>query len=294
MRALKIKKIKFFNVINVFVMIALILCFALPYGMILGSSLSTERSLAFNGYLIFPREFSFAAYKYIFSNDNYMFRSILNSVFLTGVGTLIALIITPMYAYVTSRSRCPGKRFLNNFAIFTMLFGGGLIPYYLLVTNLGLRNTLWAIILPGAMSAWNMLLVRNYFYGIPDSLEESAKLDGANSYAILFRIYMPMSMPVLASIFLFSAVGYWNNWFGPLLFIETKAKYPVQYLIKDMLSQLESLNTAEGGAAGSPGATPLISTRMAAIVVASLPVIAIYPFLQKYFINGVMLGSVKE
>ncbi len=288
------KKIPVFNIFNYSLMSVLILIFAVPYAIILASSLSTESSLAYHGYVLFPREFSLNAYKYIFTSNTYFVRSIFNSVYMTVVGTILATVVTVMYSYAVSRSRLPGKGFFNNFAIFTMLFGGGLVPYYLLVTGIGLKDSLWAIILPATMQAWNMILIRNYLYGIPDSLEESAKIDGATPYGVLFRIYFPLIKPVIATVVLFSAVGFWNNWYGPLLFIESKEKYPIQYLVRDMLNQLAAINSDPGGGASQPGAVPLISTRMAAIVVASLPIIAVYPFLQKYFIHGAILGAVKE
>ena len=290
----KRKKIDKFYIFLDILMIILGLIFVVPYLIIVSTSFSSESSVSYNGYMLFPKEFSFEAYKYIFTTDKYMFNSLLNTLYMAIGGTFLALVVVTMYAFAASRSRLPGVKFFNNYAIFTMLFGGGLVPYYILMSKLGLRDSLWAIVLPALMQPWTMILTRNYFMGLSNNLEEAAQIDGANPYQILVKIYIPISMPIIASVTLFTVVGFWNNWYGPLLFIESKEKYPIAYLVRNMLNELSAGGENAGSASQTLGNVPLISSRMAAIVISSLPILVLYPFLQKYYVNGVATGAIKE
>jgi putative aldouronate transport system permease protein len=285
---------KTFNVFNYIFLTVLGLIFLLPCILIVTSSLTSETVLAVHGSGLLIRKFSFEAYVYIFSMSATFVRSLLVSVFITVVTTVLAVVVNCLCAYPLSRPRLAFRKEITLFFVFTMLFSGGMIPSYLIVTGLGLKNTLWAVILPAIVSAWNMLLVRNYFAGIPDSLEESAKMDGANNLTVFIRIYFPLSMPIVATIALFSAVGQWNNWAGPLMYIEEEYRhlYPVQYLLREMLNNLQNVGDGTAGGGGS-GIAPLENVKNASIVVATLPIVIVYPFIQKYFINGIMIGSVK-
>ncbi|HJB93346.1 MAG TPA: carbohydrate ABC transporter permease [Candidatus Borkfalkia stercoripullorum] len=285
---LKSKGEKVFNVFNIILMCLLSLVFILPYWMILISSLTDELALIRNGYGLWTNDFSFEAYRYIFTTNPLMIRSILNSIFIAVVGAILTLVVSMLYAYPLSRRSTKGKRFFSVYSVITMLFGGGLIPTFLVVSTF-FDDSLLAIIVPQAMSAWYAILLKNYYMSLPESLEEAARLDGAGHYTIMFRIYVPLSMPINASILLFTAVSLWNNYTSPMIYLTTKEKFPVQYLVQQIMTSLDSIY---GGV--STGVTPSQSVKMASIVVASLPIIIVYPFLQKYFINGTIVGGVKE
>ena len=285
---LKSKGEKVFNVFNIILMCLLSLVFILPYWMILISSLTDELALIRNGYGLWTNDFSFEAYRYIFTTNPLMIRSILNSIFIAVVGAILTLVVSMLYAYPLSRRSTKGKRFFSVYSVITMLFGGGLIPTFLVVSTF-FDDSLLAIIVPQAMSAWYAIRLKNYYMSLPESLEEAARLDGAGHYTIMFRIYVPLSMPINASILLFTAVSLWNNYTSPMIYLTTKEKFPVQYLVQQIMTSLDSIY---GGV--STGVTPSQSVKMASIVVASLPIIIVYPFLQKYFINGTIVGGVKE
>ena len=279
---------KAFNIANIVFMTVLSLLFLVPYWMILSGSFTDEIALVKNGFGIIPAQFSVAAYKFILQSDPLMLRSILNSIILTLSGTALTLVVTTLYAYPLSKGYLRGNKFFSLYMIFTMIFGGGLIPYYLAVTTF-FKDTILAIIIPGAMAPFYAILLRNYFLTIPDSLEEAARMDGANHFRILGTVFVPLSLPVIASVILFAAVSYWNNWVGQMLFIETKEKYPIQYLIQQLLTNITGIY---GGSTGM--ILPSESVKMASVILGSLPIIIVYPFLQKYFITGMVLGSVKE
>ena len=285
---LKSKGEKVFNVFNIILMCLLSLVFILPYWMILISSLTDELALIRNGYGLWTNDFSFEAYRYIFTTNPLMIRSILNSIFIAVVGAILTLVVSMLYAYPLSRRSTKGKRFFSVYSVITMLFGGGLIPTFLVVSTF-FDDSLLAIIVPQAMSAWYAILLKNYYMSLPESLEEAARLDGAGHYTIMFRIYVPLSMPINASILLFTAVSLWNNYTSPMIYLTTKEKFPVQYLVQQIMTSLDSIY---GGV--STGVTPSQSVKMASIVVRALPNIILYPCQHKIIINGTIVGGVKE
>lgn len=285
---LKSRSEKVFNVCNILLMCLLSLVFILPYWMIVVSSLTEELTLIRQGYSIWPTAFSFEAYRYIFATNRLMLRSIFNSLFVALAGSFLTLVVSSLYAYPLSRKWIKGKKFFTLYSSMTMIFGGGLIPTFMVVTFF-FDDSLLALFVPQAMVAWYAILLRNYYLTIPDSFEEAALLDGASQYSIFFKIYTPLAMPINASCILFTAVSLWNNYTSPMLYITTKEKFTVQYLVQQIITSLDSIY---GGA--SSGITPSQSVKMASIVVASLPIIIIYPFLQKYFINSTIVGGVKE
>ncbi len=284
---------KAFNLINVLFMIVLILAFFIPYWVIFAASFTDELTLLKSGYMIIPQKLSLSAYKFIFLNDTVIFKALGNSIFITIIGTILAVIITSMFAYPLSRKYLPGRKWVMIYVMITMLFSGGLIPFYLVVKSLGLHDSLWAVIIPLMVSAWNMILIRNFFMAVPNSLEESAWIDGANDLIIFLKIMLPVSKPILATITLFYAVAYWNDWYLALLFIRERTKMPVQLLIRELLSNFNQILAQTGVMTQREAIVPQESTKMASIVVASLPIILVYPFLQKYFIKGIMVGSIK-
>lgn len=280
---------KALQITNIIVICLLTLTFLLPVVLILSASVSTADSFAQYGYTLIPKAIDFFAYKYVLFSNSLFIRALGNSVFMTVVGTVLMVINCALYSFALVQKDLVGKKFFSLYAVFTMLFAGGMIPYYLVVTGIGLGNTLWAIILPGAVSAWNILLMRNFFSSIPHSLTEAAQLDGASHWQVLRSVIIPTSFPVVATVILFTSVGFWNNWFGPLLFIDKahRDKAPIQFLMREMLDDVATV-------VGQNTDLPTEAIKNATVVVATLPIVIVYPVLQKYFINGVILGSVKE
>lgn len=261
----------------------------LPFLNILGSSFASSSEIATRTFIIIPREFSLNAYRYILSTPT-IFTSIGVSLFVTIVGTVLSMILTSFMAYALSRKYLHGRGIFNFIVVFTMLFSGGMIPSFILVQSLGLIDSLWALILPSAISAYNMIIMRNFFQGIPDSLEESAKMDGCSDWGVFFRIILPLSLPSIATISLFYAVSYWNTYQSAILYINDSAKWPIQVLLRQIVIVSSGMNADAASVDVVPTAQ---SVKMAVIVVATLPMLIAYPFVQKYFVKGAMVGSVK-
>ena len=277
-----------FNIFNYTLLILMSLCFVIPYIYILSASFSDEIAFISKGFTILPVKWSIGAYKYLLTTDMQMIKSIGNSIILTFGGTIVTTLTCTLYAYPQSKRYLKGNKFFSIFMIFTMLFSGGLIPYYLVVSYF-FDDSLLAIIIPGAMAAYYTILIQNFFMSLPESFEEAAKMDGAKDFMILFKIYLPLSLPVMATIILFSAVSKWNEWIGPMLFLTTKSKYPIQYLIQQLLTDVSGIYSVGGNEI-----IPSQTLKYASVVLGSMPIIMLYPFLQKYFINGMILGGVKE
>ena len=272
---------------TIFLILVALLCF-LPLVNLFAISLS-GKSAANSGLVTFwPVDFTTLAYIKTFHNSNFI-RSLVISFLRTGAGTLFGMFVITTAGYALSKE-FRGRTALMWFFVFTMLFGGGLIPSYLLINNwLHLSNTIFALILPGAMSAYTVIIMRNFFESIPDSLEESAKLDGANDVTILFRIMVPLSKASIATIALWSIVYHWNEWFNCMLYMKDEDKYVLQYVLRKILldGQTQDINMATNVVVNTE------TMKMATLVVSILPIIMLYPFLQKYFAKGVMVGSVK-
>jgi len=264
----------------------------IPFLYIVGGSLATDEELIRRAFFLIPETFSLDAYRYIFSSGT-IFKSMGVSVYVTVVGTLVNLLFTVTMAYPLSRRDLMGRNWLLNMVIFTILFSGGLIPTYLVVKAVGLLDSLWALILPGAISAFNLIIVKNFFQELPAGLEEAARIDGCTEIGVLWRIILPLSKPVLATFTLFYAVGHWNDFFQALLYINSAEKWPLQVLLR----QIVMLSQGTIGDMTQLDPTfvqpPQQSIKMAVIVVATVPILIVYPFLQKHFAKGVLLGSVK-
>jgi putative aldouronate transport system permease protein len=258
--------------------------------MVLGSFAAPEE-YAKQGIVLIPTQFSLSAYTYIFSTDTIM-RSLLNTVIITIAGTFINIVFTSLMAYPLSRKELLGRRPVMLLIIFSMLFSGGMIPTFLIVKALGLTNTLWSLLLPGAISAFNLIILKNFFQQMPEGLEESAKIDGCNDMMILFRIILPLSMPAIATFSLFYAVGHWNSFFSAILYINDTTKWPIQVLLRQVVIMSEG-GIGDSSQVNEAIALPHQSLKMAVITVSTLPILIVYPFLQKHFAKGVLLGSVK-
>ncbi|MBQ6255082.1 MAG: carbohydrate ABC transporter permease [Clostridia bacterium] len=265
-----------------------------PFIYIIGASFATEYEIATRPMFFIPQDVTLNAYQFIFSS-NKILQGFGNSVFITACGTAINLFFTVTMAYALSKTRLRGRNFFLNMVIFSMFFSGGMIPGYIVVANiLSLKNTYWSVLLPGAISAYNMMIVKNFFQGIPQELEESAAIDGCTDIGVLLRIVLPLSLPVLATFGLFYAVGHWNAYFGAMIYMTgAKEKWPLQVLLRELIIM-------SNGSAGDLNnmdpdfvKPPEQSIKMAVIVVSTVPIMCVYPFLQKYFVKGVMVGALK-
>lgn len=266
--------------------------------LVLGSSFQSESEIQKIGYRMIPQEFSLEAYKAVFMSPGMILDSYMVTIITTVVGTIIGLCISASAGYVISRKTYRYRKILSFFIFFTMLFNGGLVPTYILMTQwLHLKNTIWALILPLVVNAWYIILMRGFFQGIPDSIMEAARIDGASELRIFFGIVLPLSKPVLATIALFYALAYWNDWYQSLLYIDNQKLYKLQYLLMQILKKSQFLNSAAGQAVMGTGAStadmPTLNLRMAMCVVAVGPLLIAFPFFQKYFVKGITVGSVK-
>ncbi|RCW42441.1 carbohydrate ABC transporter permease [Paenibacillus prosopidis] len=268
---------------------------AFPFYQTLVQSLSTISDMRAGGVMIWPRSIDFSSYQYIFHQGKVV-NGLLISVIVTVSGTLVSLAVTTAGAYALSKSSMPGRNIIFLGIIFTMFFSGGLIPFYLTVQGLHLQNNLLVMILPVAVNAFNLILMRNFFGSVNPSLEESAKIDGANDLTILIRIIVPVSLPIMATMALFYAVDRWNEWWLPMLFINDINLHPMQLVLRDAITNLSQVMNNSMGAqlAAKTQNVYSESVKSAMIIVSAVPILMIYPFLQKYFNAGIMIGSVKE
>jgi putative aldouronate transport system permease protein len=250
------------------------------------------------GLTFWPRQFTLENYRIVFQ-DKRLMDAFFISVARTVIGTLLSVFLTAMFAYGMSVKGLIGRKYYMIFCIVTLYFGGGLIPYFLLIRGLGLMNSFWVYIIPGIISVWNMIIFRTFFMGLPTGLEESAKIDGANYFSIFFRIILPVSGPVIATLSLFTAVSHWNDWFSATIFITKSNLLPIQTVLQQILKSnivSEQLSQISGAAQEQLSKKTITakSLTMATMMVTTIPIMMVYPFLQKYFVKGVMVGSLKE
>lgn len=266
-----------------------LICFV-PIVNVIAMSVAPLKDIVSGRFILWPSSFDFSAYRYIF-NTGVFFTSLKNTVWITVVGTIVNLTITSLLAYTCSRKKFSGRRALLFMVLFTMLFSGGMIPTFMIVKATGLINSLWALVIPSAVSAFNLLVMREFFESIHESIIESATIDGCNDLGIFIKIVLPLSIPALATFTLFYAVGHWNQYFAAILYLNKSSLWPLQILLR----QVVLVGQADIYSALSSGeAMPLpLSTQMATIVLASAPIVVLYPFLQKYFVKGLTMGAVK-
>ncbi len=291
------KSAKRFEILAHTVMIFVTICIVLPFILLFMSSITSEAALVKNGYSFFPKEFSVEAYRFILDNAKNVFRSYGITIFVTVVGTTINLAMSALLAYPLSLKNLPGRKIISFYIFFTMLFNGGLVPTYLMYTGIfHINNTLLAYIVPGfLMSAMNVMLIRTFFSNsIPDALFEAAQIDGASQFQIFRKIVLPLGKPILVAMGLLSGLGYWNDWTNGLYYIRDTKLYGIQNLLNKMIADLTALTqNASGASTTSLVDIPSASVRMAIAFVAMLPILCLYPFLQKYFTKGIALGAVK-
>jgi len=286
----KTRGAQLFDILNYTILGLLALLMSFPFWNVVVGSLSSPHLVYEGQMMLWPREFSLVAYKTIFNTSNFM-RVFENTVFITVVGTIISMILTVMLAYTLSKKKVFGSTFMLFLVFFTMLFQGGIIPTYLVVKSLGLINSLWSLILPNALNAFYIIIMVSFFRAIPEELEDSAKIDGCNDVGVLFRIIVPTSLPIIATLTLFYSVSQWNMFFHAVMFISNPDNYTLQVLLRQILIMMTSdaLDAALSEDVPKIGVT----VKLAMIIVSSVPILLVYPFLQKYFAKGVMIGSIK-
>lgn len=283
---------KIFDAVNVLFMIILMIITLYPFIYVFFASVSVPSHLvSHRGLLLRPLGFEIGSYKMVFNNPM-ISTGYLNTLIIVIVGTFINIIMTSIGAYILSRKGFYLKNLYTFLVVFTMFFSGGLIPMYLTVQALHLTDTRLALIIPGAISTWNLIVMRTSFASIPESLEESARIDGANDFTILFKVILPLSLPVVAVMILFYGVAHWNSWFNAMIYLRKRELYPLQLILREILisSSTDSMTTDISGLEKE-----LVSetVKYATIMVATVPILFVYPFLQKYFVKGIMIGAIK-
>lgn len=279
-------------------MIILVLCCVLPFLLMVMASFTEEQTLIRNGYSFFPEKFSLETYRYIFRSANTIFKGYFMTIFVTVVGTLCNISMTVLFAYPLSRKDLPYRSGLSFFLFFTMLFNGGLVPTYMMYANtFHIKNTIWALIIPSLMmNAFYVIMMRSFFTSsIPDSLIEAAKLDGASEMKILTRVILPLSKPMLVTLVLMVGLNYWNDWMNGMYYVNDNSLNTIQMILNNMIQNVEFLSRSASvlGADAAKIKMPTVGIRMGIAVIAVIPVMVIYPFLQKYFVKGIVVGGVK-
>ena len=288
------KKSRTFDVVVIIMFAALALLTLYPFYNVIILSFSNTESVAKHIPYLLPFALDLTGYKTIIQYSDFI-NSLLVSLFVTIVGTAVNMVLSVIAAYVLSRKYLDGRNMIMSVIVFTMLFGGGLVPTYMVIKDMGLINKVWAMILPTAINTYYLIIMKNYFLGLPDGLFEAAKLDGAGEWTMLWKVAFPLSKPIMATFTLFYAVDRWNEWYNALLYINKKALSPLQIYLRDILTSLNSqLSTQAQQMMGSTQKVSTSAVQMATIVITALPIMLVYPYLQKYFVNGVMVGGIKE
>lgn len=286
------KRISFFTILKVLFLLVMIAITVYPFIYMFSVSASKDVYVMKNQISFYPKGFNLRIYRYVLS-DQRIFTSYINTIVYTVVGTFISLIVTCGGAYALSKkNKMVFFKFFNMIIIITMFFGGGLIPTYLTVKALGMLDSIWAVVLPGTVSTWNLMVMRSFFVAFPQEIEESGELDGMNDIQIFWYLVLPVSQAVLATIGLFYGVGLWNGYFGPMIYLNTPEKFTLQVILRDILLAGSNINNEVVGVS-STDVIVADSLKYAAAIVSIIPVIIVYPFLQKYFVKGVMVGSLK-
>ncbi|WP_127589664.1 carbohydrate ABC transporter permease [Paenibacillus lautus] len=283
---------KVFKVCNAIILLFVVFITLYPFLNVVAQSFSSESYINSGKVNLIPRGFNIDTYKTV-TKDAMFWTNYKNTVVYSVVGTAISMFLTTIFAYALSKKRLVGRKFLTMFAVFTMFFNGGLIPNYVLINSLGFSNSIWAIVIPGAISIYNMLIMKSFFENMPEELEEAAAIDGLNTYGMLFRIVLPLSKAVIATMVLFYAVGHWNSWFPAFLYLDQKELFPVTIYLRNMIAGATGVTSA--GATSTDNLTQISANiKSVTMVLTILPILTIYPFVQRYFVTGIMLGSVKQ
>lgn len=283
---------KGFLIINNIVMVLLCVIMLYPVVFVISRSVTPELERALHPLRLIPSKLDWTGYKFILSSGSNIVNSYMTTIARTLIGTSLDMIVTTHLAYPLSKKYYPPRKVITAMIVFTMWFSGGLIPSFLLNKQLGLLNNFWVYILPSLVNPFNMIIMRNFFMQIPDALEESSKLDGANDLVVFFRIYLPLSTASIATIALFYAVFHWNMWFDSMLYMNKKTMWTMQYTLRQLIESATVSDIATVGTA-MDNIPPAETVRMATIVVATVPILCVYPFVQKYFVKGMLVGAIK-
>ena len=281
-----------FRAFNVTLLLVIAFATLYPFVNLVAQAFSSEAYINSGQVNLVPRGFNLRTFEVVMS-DNMFWRNYQNTVIYTVTATAIAMVMTTMFAYALSKRHLKGRTFFIGIAVFTMFFNGGLIPNYVLITALGFKNTIWAIVIPNAISVFNLLVMKAFFENFPEELEEAAAIDGLSTYGVFLRIVLPLSKAVVATMVLFYAVSFWNSWFQAFLYMDRRELYPVTVYLRNLLAGASTSESVQGG--GGTDLTQVASNvKAVTMVLTVLPIICLYPFIQKYFVSGVMLGSVKQ
>ncbi|WP_240506271.1 carbohydrate ABC transporter permease [Thermoactinospora rubra] len=280
---------RLFDAFNVAFLVGLALITVLPLMYVLAGSFATEAEISSRPFFLWPEQFVTSTYDYIFGTPTFV-RALVTTVCVTAVGTVVQVLLTLTMAYPLSKRQLPGRTLVLNLVIFTIVFSGGMIPTYLVVRDLGLLDSYWALILPLAINPFYLIIVKSFFQELPQALEEAARIDGCTELGVFRRIVLPLSKPIIATFSLFYAVGIWNDYMSPLLYINDNSKWTLQVLVRMLTSPAAERSVT----AFDSVLFPEQGIKFAVVVVATLPILLVYPFLQKHFAKGVLIGSVKE
>lgn len=283
---------KVFTVVNTTALLLMCAVMLYPFIMLLAQSFSSAGAINAGKVNLFPVDFNIDTYRAVANNDSF-WRSYGNTVVYTVLGTTIAMVLTTTYAFVLSKKHLRGRSLLIGIAVFTMFFNGGIVPNYVLISSLGMKNTMWAVILPPALSVFNLLVMKAFFENLPTELEEAAHIDGLSWFGIFFRITLPLSKAVIATMVLFYSVQYWNDWFAAFLYLDRTDLFPVTLFLRNLIAGAST--AASEGAAASGSAVSDINANIQSVtmILILIPILCVYPFVQRYFVSGIMLGSVK-
>lgn len=281
-----------FTVTNMVALLILCAVMLYPFIMLIAQSFSSAGAINAGKVNLFPVDFNLDTYRAVAQN-NAFWRSYGNTVLYTVLGTTIAMVLTTTYAFVLSKKHLRGRSLLIGIAVFTMFFNGGIVPNYVLISALGMKNTMWAVILPPALSVFNLLVMKAFFENLPTELEEAAQIDGLSWFGIFFRVVLPLSKAVIATMVLFYSVQYWNDWFAAFLYLDRNELFPVTLFLRNLIAGAST--AASEGAAASGSATSDINANIQSVtmILILIPILCVYPFVQRYFVSGIMLGSVK-
>ncbi|MBY3624319.1 carbohydrate ABC transporter permease [Acinetobacter sp. CUI P1] len=280
---------RLFTIVNTTLLSLIALICLLPFVNVFASSFASTQEVVEKRFILFPTTFSLDAYRYILSTPT-IFKGLGVSIGVTLVGTVVSMILTALMAYGLSRKYLYGRDFINFVVVFSMLFSGGMIPTFLVVKYFGLIDSYWSMIMPVAINAFNLIIMRNFFQALPEGLEESAKIDGSNDFGVLFKIMLPLALPSIATLSLFYGVAYWNTYMSAVLYMTDSTKWPIQVLLRQIVIVSSGM---QGDNTSVDILPPAQTIKMAVIVVATVPMLIAYPFVQKHFTKGALLGSVK-
>ena len=281
-----------FQVVNGVALVLIMIVTLYPFVNVLAQSFSSEGFITSGQVNLVPRGFNVETYRTVMA-DSLFWTNYKNTVVYTVVATAIAMVLTTTFAYAISKKQLRGRGIFIGLAVFTMFFNGGLIPNYVLINELGFTNTIWAIVVPNAISVFNLLVMKSFFENMPEELEEAAAIDGLSTYGILLRIVLPLSKAVIATMVLFYAVSFWNSWFAAFLYMDDADLYPVTVYLRNLIAGATTASSVSGGSASEGLSQVAANIQSVTMVLTVLPIVLLYPFIQKYFVSGIMLGAVK-